>query len=624
MSNRLDRRPSPRAVCALLALLLLAVPWAWAGDLSETLDRTRVRANETLTLTLRAVGALGGTPDFSPLGKDFEILQQGSSTNLSFVNGVSNNTREWTLELAPRRTGKLQVPALSLGGQQTQPIALEVLTADQADPGGGPKPVLVDTLVETAEPYVQQPFTYRVRVLFRDQPRRAILDEPQVEGATLQRQGEDQNDSEEIDGQRYTVIERRYLVVPQRSGPLTIGGPRLEALMAQDRPGARRSPFADFGNMFDGQGIADLFDPGATRRVIERGPDRTLQIRPQPDTGGAAWLPAESVQLSDEWTPSPPRFRVGEPVTRTLVVTARGATAAQLPTLDTGTPEGARVYPETPKMEDLPGSVPTALKTLKVALVPTRAGPLTLPEIRLTWWDTTTDQSRVAVIPQRTVEVAPAAGEAAAPAPAPTPAPAPAVASAPAPVGTPTPTVAPTPGQGAPAGAAAATQTKGEAASHGFIEALRTASPWPWLALCFALAWLLTLAWAIRRKAVGASRPDATVQPGKSLATARTQARQACAAADPRAARSALLDWARTRWPARPPAGLSDLAVRLGPAASAAAAPLEAIDRAIYAPAGATWDGAAAWQTLEPLLLAQERAAQSPAAQPLPGLYPGT
>ncbi|AUB80084.1 BatD family protein [Candidatus Thiodictyon syntrophicum] len=618
MSNRLDRRPSPRAVCALLALLLLAVPCAWAGDLGATLDRTRVRANETLTLTLSAAGTLAGTPDFSSLAKDFEILQQGSSTSLSFVNGVSNNTREWTLELAPRRTGRLQVPALSLGGQQTQPIALEVLAADQADPGGGPKPVFVDTLVETAEPYVQQPFTYRVRVLFRDQPRRAILDEPQVEGATLQRQGEDQNDSEEIDGQRYTVIERRYLVVPQRSGPLTIGGPRLEALMAQDRPGARRSPFADFGTMFGGPGIPDLFDPGATRRVIERGPDRTLEVRPQPDTGGATWLPAESVQLSDEWTPSPPRFRVGEPVTRTLVITARGATAAQLPTLDTGTPEGARIYPETPKMEDLPGSVPTALKTLKVALVPTRAGPLTLPEIRLTWWDTTTDQSRVAVIPQRTVEVAPAAGGSAAPTPAP------AAASTPASGGPPAVTVAPTPDQGVPAGAAAATQIKDDAASRGFIEALRTASPWPWLALCFALAWLLTLAWAIRRKGARASRPGPGAQPGKSLTTARTQARQACAAADPRAARTALLDWARTRWPDRPPAGLSDLAARLGPAASAAAAPLQAIDRAIYAPTGATWDGSAVWQTLEPLLLAQERAAQGPAAQPLPGLYPGT
>ncbi len=152
---------------------------------------------------------------------------------------------------------------------------------------------------------------------------------------------------------------------------------------------------------------------------------------------------------------------------------------------------------------------------------------------------------------------------------------------------------------------------------------MRTASPWPWLALCFALAWLLTLAWAIRHKEAGASRLAAGAQQGKSLATARAQARQACAAADPSAARAALLDWTRTRWPAQPPAGLGDLATRLGPEADVAATLLECIDRAIYAPAGATWDGTGAWQILEPLLLAQEREAQGLSAGPLPGLYPG-
>jgi len=617
MPNRLEPRP---ALCALLALLLLAAPGAWAQGLTATLDRNRMSANETLTLRLSADGALDGSPDFSALKQDFEILQQGSGTSMSFVNGVSSHTREWTLELAPRRTGKLQVPALALGGQQTQPLALEVMPADQADPGAGPKPVFVDTLVETTKPYVQQAFAYRVRVLYRDQPRRAVLDEPQAQGATLTRQGEDQSYSEQVEGQHYNVVERRYLVVPQRSGPLTISGPRLEALMPEGRPGARRSPFADFGTTFGGQGFPDLLDQGASRRVIERGPDRVVEVQPQPDTGSATWLPAESVQLSDEWTPSPPRFRVGEPVTRTLVITARGTTAAQLPTLDPGAPDGAKVYPEQPKTEDLPGSVPTALKTLKVALVPTSAGTLTLPEIRLTWWDTTTDQARVAVIPQRSVQVAAAAGDAAAPAPTPAP---PVSAPTTTPASVATPESKSDQGTREPAVAAPGADTAPQPWYRGILAALRAGSPWPWLALAFALAWLLTLAWALRRRTgAGASRPDTPDRRVESLSTARAQTRHACAKADPRAARTALLAWAQARWPASPPTGLGELAARLVPAATDSAPVLEAIDRAIYAPAAATWDGPAAWQALEPLLLAQEREAQRPAAGPLPDLYP--
>ncbi len=592
---------------ALLAFLVLVVPPALADGLTVTPDRTRLRANETLSLRVEAEGAFSGTPDFQLLHKDFEVLGQSSGTSMSIVNGSVTSTRQWTLELAPRRTGRLEVPPLSLGGQKSRPLAIEVLAADQPDPAAGARPVFVDTLVDTDKPFVQQPFSYRVRVLYREQPRRAVLDEPTATGAVLERQGEDQNYTEQVNGQTYQVVERRYLVTPQRSGTLTIEGPRLEVLMPEARPGARRSPFADFGDPFGGSGFADLMDPTAVRRVIERGPARTVEVRPQPDTGGAAWLPAESVQLTDEWTPSPPRFKVGEPVTRTLVITARGATATQLPTLDPGTPDGARIYPEQPKTEDLPGAVPSALKTLKVAVVPTRAGPLTLPEIRLHWWDTTTNEARVAAIPERTVQVAAGDGPASAPAPTTMP------------VGTAAPAAVPEPLPTTPDAAAARPPAIGDSPRA----AIESQSPWRWLAGFFALAWVLTLLWALRRRSAAAARPAAVrarlPAPPTGMPAARARARSACAAGDARGARGALLDWARGRWPEQPPTGLGDLGARLDPAAAGA---LAGLDRAIYAPGDTPWDGPAVWEQIEPALLAGEREPALGGTAALPGLYP--
>lgn len=618
MPSRFD--PDPPCLLARLAwvslLMLITVAQARADGFHAELDRTSIGANETLTLHLSAEGKSTGEPDLTPLQQDFEVLGQSSGTRVNIVNGAMSQTRDWTLELAPRRVGRLQVPSLALGGRQTQPIPIEVRAADQAGPGDAPRPIFVETQVEANRPYVQQSIPYRVRILFREQPRRAVLADPEVEGATLERQGEDQNYSEMVNGQRYSVVERRYLVVPQRSGQLSIRGPRLEALMPDTRPGTRRGPFADFGDLLGGQGlqgVPDLWDQGAGRRVIEHGPDRTLEVRAQPAAGAAAWLPAESVQLSDEWTPSPPRLRVGEPVTRTLVITARGTIAAQLPTLDPGTPEGAKVYPEPPKVEDLPGAVPTALKTLKIALVPTRAGALTLPEVRLPWWDTTTDQARVAVIPQRTLEVAPASGEAVPPGPSPGVVPS---ASAPA--------VAPE-GQGAVPGPGPGEGTgiSGQTAAVGVSEGLGGGSPWPWLALFFALAWLLTLGWAMhRRPKTKAPLPMTIGHRGESLRAARVRVRDACTTGDPRTARTALLDWGRARWPGQAPAGLGDLAARLDPAGGGCAALLLGLDRAIYARTDEAWNGAQTWQALGPVLLAQERGAQGPVAGPLPGLYP--
>lgn len=604
-------------ILTVLLVLALIVPGARAAGLLADPDRTRLGANETLTLRVIAEGRLKGEPDLSPLEADFEVLSRSVSTRTTIVNGDMSQSREWVLELAPRHTGELLIPSLALGGERSQPVAVQVVPADQVSAGGGPRALFIDTQVDTPSPYVQQPFNYRVKVYYREPPRRATLSEPQADGATIEQRGDDQSSTELVDGQRYTVIERRYLVVPQRSGPITIGSPRLEALVPDSRPGARRSPFADLDEMLGGrvfQGMPGLSDLGAGRRVVERGPDRTLEVRPQPAGTGTPWLPAQSIQLTDQWSPSPPRLRVGEPVTRTITITAQGATAAQLPTLDGGSPDGVKVYPEPPSAEDLAGEgPPAALKTLKMALVPTRAGPLTLPEIRLPWWDTVGDRARVAVIPQRTLEVEAATGAATTPEPSPAASPRP----------TPTAPISQTePDQAGPkpddAGRAPSTEVAPSGEGPG---------PWPWLSLLLGFGWLLTLGWMLWQRRRGGRLASGQMVRGvgvrpESARSALSAVRRACAEGDPRAARDALLTWGRARWPDQPPAGLGGLAERLG--GGDATRVIGSIDRAIYAQGGgqarSTWDGLAAWAQIEPLLKGGQ--SRGPRSEPLPGLYP--
>lgn len=607
--------PLPRLCLCLLLVAICAS--AQAGGLSAELDRERVGIDETLTLRLVADGDLAGEPDLAPLEKDFEILSRGTRSSMSIVNAAVSHTREWDLVLAPRRVGRLTIPAIRLGAAQSRPVVLEVTDVDRVAPGGGPKPLFLDTRAETKSPYIQQGFVYRVRVLYRDQPRRATLSEPAAEGATIEQMGEDQSYSEMVDGQRYTAIERRFRVVPQRSGPLTIRGPRLEALVPDERPGARRSPFADFDGAFGGQffqGFPNLSDLGASRRVVERGPDLTVDVRAQPAGTGPDWLPAESIQLTDEWTPSPPHFRVGEAISRTLIVTAQGTIGAALPTLDPGAPDGVKIYPEPPRIEDLPGSgSPTALKTLKLALVPTRTGSLTLPEIRLPWWDTVEDRARVAVIPQRTVQVEPAADGATSVEPQPQPQAGPEAQVAPA-------------GQQAEAPSVGTGAGQGDrlTASGGSLADPGGTGHWPWIALLLGLGWLATLVWHWRSRRVSAAgrvpAGNGAHRRAESLRSARTRVRQACLASDPRGVRTALLAWGRARWRGDAPHGLGELAVRLGGAPSDAI--LTAIDRANYAAAAGDWDGPAAWGKLKPLLLAAERPSPDQGQGSLPELYP--
>lgn len=586
----------------LAGLLLVAAAVASAAPQIQ-LDRNRLNLGETLTIELTAEGSTRGEPDFAPLKKDFDILSQGQSSVTSIVNGAISSSRQWTLEVAPKRAGRLLIPAIALGSESTQPTSVEVLAAGSraSETGVIARPVFVEAETSTEKPYVQQAFEYRVRVYFAQPPLRATLSEPVVDGALIQQSGKDRQYDKFVDGRHYSVIERRYQVIPQRSGVLNIQGPRLDALVPDPRAGSQRDPFADLDEAFGGmlfQGMPAMPGLGGQgRHLVERPQDLGVEVRPQPAGSGPDWLPAASLQIADEWSPTPPVFRVGEPVTRTLTLTAQGATAAQLPDLVPGAIDGFQVYPDQPHGEDLPdASPPVAVKGIKIALVPTRAGTLTLPEIRVPWWDTQTDRPAVALVPARTIEVTPGAG----------------ALPAPAPQSLETGTKPTAPG------------ASEQAAGSAWGDILNAGGFWPWLTLILALVWLGTLLWWRRERRTRAQVVTPLQRPADprdaSLDAARRRIEQACLAADPREARSALLAWAEIRWPGDHPRGLGDLGVRLG--SGAVAEVMAGIDRAVYAPSTSVWDGAAAWETLDPRLdLSADDRGRS-ADDPLPGLYP--
>ena len=104
-------------VCSNLILLLCCCGVFLTGQaaaaVSAYLDRDRIAVGETVVLTVVASGDSKGALDVAPLvTAGFDVLNQNQSTRMSIVNGVTRNSREWQLVLAPRSDGKLTVPAL--------------------------------------------------------------------------------------------------------------------------------------------------------------------------------------------------------------------------------------------------------------------------------------------------------------------------------------------------------------------------------------------------------------------------------------------------------------------------------------------------------------------------------
>jgi BatD DUF11 like domain len=564
-----------------------------AGTVDAWLDRTQVTEGETVQLTLEGKGRLDGSPDTAPLMQDFDILGQSNGSRMTIVNGHTDASTTWTYELSPKHGGTLTIPALSVGSAQSAPLTLQV-TAVPVAKAGSDANIVVESELSSNTPYVQGQVIYTVRLLHTVPLKSGQLTEPSSDHLLVQRLGEDREYATTRNGRRYQVIERRYALFPQASGRLELEAPVFDGEVP-DTSRRRASPFSRFfGNdaFFSADPFNDLMTP--TRKVRVRGDATVLEVQPRPAAAqGAQWLPAEQVELKGSWQPDGGEIHVGEPLTLTLDLQARGLTGGQLPGIAPEAVDGFDVYPDqAQRSSDAQASGVTGRLQQKIAYIPRHAGALTVPAIDLSWWDTGTDKERHASLPQHIIQVLPATGQNTTQAPGavspavPTPAPAQAAA-------------APAPARTSAIPAAAATPLTTTVPAPGYTRW------WPWISAVLAAGWLLTLVswwWRSRRKRDLLQTTRGVPADTGSAARARRQFLDACKAGDAFTARRTLLEWTRAHWPHDPPRGLQSLAQRLNDPATQQE--LAALDRAIYTPAG-RWDGAALASRVQQLPQAQ-------------------
>ncbi|ODU44580.1 BatD family protein [uncultured Aquimonas sp.] len=376
----------------LLAALLLPLVAAAQGT-RAFLDREQVVLGESVTLNIETDQPGSGEPDLSTLGSDVRVLGSSSSTQISLVNGRQSMRTLWGVVLEPLSAGVLGIPALEVRGQRTEPLRLTVLPA-AAQPRDGTADLLLEVEVDREQPYVQQQVIYTVRLLYAVTLLDGQLDEPGAAGADIRRLGGDATYSREMGGRRYSVVERRYALTPLASGPLAIEAPRFR------------------GRALAGGRSNRMFDPGTP--VAAAGDALQLEVRPRPATAGEPWLPAQSLDYRLQ-SSAAGTLRVGEPVTLSLRLSARGLSAEQLPELVLPAIDGAEVYPDQESSQTREG--PRGIegeRSRSFAVVPNRAGTLELPRLVIRWWDVEADAMREAVIEAQRFEVEAGAGSAAA------------------------------------------------------------------------------------------------------------------------------------------------------------------------------------------------------------------
>ena len=189
-------------------------------------------------------------------------------------------------------------------------------------------------------------------------------------------------------------------------------------------------------------------------------------------------VPLRSLAL--RYLDTPQSMRAGEAATVTVELSADGASASQLPELRMSGEGGAQVFADAPQSDDsFSDGRPQVRLTRKFSIVASQTGALRIRGPRMQWWDVRAGMARTASLPDLVLQVAPGART--------------------------QPPIA-----GPASVASEFRSTNGEGVRVPGMQ--RPVRPWALATAVFALLWLVTLAWALQRRAV-AVHPAAVPKP---------------------------------------------------------------------------------------------------------------
>ena len=384
LNKNAERKFLQRALFLLL-FALTASTQSWA-KLTATADRTVLDSNETLQLLVRFDGqAVTSQPDFDVLKRDFKILSNNRQQQYSISNGRSESYTDWKLTLAPKRIGRLLVPSIKYKKDISDAIEISVRKASPSNTTG--QPVYTETLLDKSAVYVQEQLLLTHRLYTSIQLTDLSMEELLLPGAIIQKVAQNQF-RKRIGNKDYIVIEMKYALFPQTSGKLNIPAVAISAYQVGNN--SQSSFFRSRGN-----------------QIIRNTDAKTIDVMAKPAHIDAdQWMPSSQLTISQKWSNNLDQLLVGEPVTRTITVSAKGLTGAQILPLSLEPSSDFKVYPDQAQLnESVDASGVTGVRQESFALVPNRQGEIVLPEISLRWWDTVNQRMQTATLDAMRLEV---------------------------------------------------------------------------------------------------------------------------------------------------------------------------------------------------------------------------
>ncbi len=383
------------ALKLIIALFVLSCP-ALAQEIEVTVDRTELARGETLTYTIRVFEQRQGMQlDLTPLTEEFDVLGTRTSSQIRSINGSVESWTDYIVTLFPLNEGDLEIPSLTINNIQTDPIAI---TVENQGPHSNQsaEELFLEVEVNKESVYVQEQLLFTVRLFYTiNGIRNPQFTELEIEDTVIQLIGSPNQYERLIDGVRYGVYEKRYVIFPQRSGPLEIPDILFR------------------GEVTDGSSNF-VFRNLNTRRVTAFIDGLTIDVQERPVAARDSefWLPVASLTLEESFDRDLNGLQIGDSVVRTITMIAEGLDGAVLPPFSDVAIDGTNTYPDPADIDRtfIEGEI-VGTRTEQTTIVFTESGSIEIPGISIPWWNINTDQAETTVVPSTRIDIATVAGE---------------------------------------------------------------------------------------------------------------------------------------------------------------------------------------------------------------------
>ncbi len=378
-----------------LALVLLAAGQLAAQEIEVTVDRTELARGETLTYTIRVFDQRQGMQlDLTPLTEDFDVLGTRTSSQIRSINGAVESWTDYIVTLFPLTEGELEIPSLAINNTNTDPINISVVNEGPRS-NQSSEELFLEIEVNKESVYVQEQLLFSVRLYYTiNGIRNPQFTELEMPDTVIQLIGSPNQYERLIDGVRYGVYEKRYVIFPQRSGPLEI--PDI-LFRGEVTDGSSNFVFRNLNTR-----RVTAFIDGVTIEVMER---------PAAAQNSEYWLPVTNLSIEETFEPDLSQLQVGDSFVRTLTMVADGLDGAVLPPFSPSEIDGANLYPDPAEIDRtfVEGRI-IGTRIEQTTVVATDAGSIEIPELTVLWWNVESDEQEASIVPATRIEVSAIAG----------------------------------------------------------------------------------------------------------------------------------------------------------------------------------------------------------------------